>query len=137
MYVVSRIFSHVILRNASLNFSAERPTVVICGERYTSSVLSPRYLRDCQKNNSGNFIGRLIKRGGEKKKRIAQPRLRNADVTRCKHECSGRYTLIRRAARIPSLPESTRRVHPFQPPTRNLLPRAPGLPPFLPQLFFH
>lgn len=49
------------------------------------------------KNNAGNFIGRLIKTNAQ---------LRNADVSRYKHECSGRYTLIRSVARIPSLPES-------------------------------
>lgn len=111
-------------RTVSLNFSLNGELLsVICGTRYTSCRC---YLRDCRKNNAGNFIGRLIKRGGIK--RTAWPRLRNADVSRCKHECSGRYTLIRSAARIPSLPESTRRVHPFQPPSRNLLPRSVSRP---------
>lgn len=113
-------------RTVSLNFSLNGELLsVICGTRYTSCRC---YLRDCRKNNAGNFIGRLIKRGEKKEKKAACPRLRNADVSRCKHECSGRYTLIRSAARIPSLPESTRRVHPFQSPSRNLLPRFPALP---------
>lgn len=49
--------------NRFAQFFAERRIAVT---RYTSSVLSPRYLWDCQKNNAGDFIGRLIKRRGKK-----------------------------------------------------------------------
>lgn len=64
-------------RTVSLNFSLNGELLsVICGTRYTSCRC---YLRDCRKNNAGNFIGRLIKRGEKK-----GPRARGC-VTRTSH----------------------------------------------------
>lgn len=83
------------LRNIPLNFSLNGNSLLI--------KRGDTLLEITRKNNAGNFIGRLIK---------TNARLRNADVSRYKHECSGRYTLIRSVARIPSLPESP----PQQPP---------------------
>lgn len=80
-------------RNIRLNFSLNGESLLIKRGDTQSLTL----LEITCKNNAGNFIGRLIKTNAQ---------LRNADVSRYKHECSGRYTLIRSVARIPSLPES-------------------------------
>lgn len=80
-------------RNIPTSFSVNGGIVMLI-ERGDTLAMLPEITR---KYNAGNFIGRLIK---------TSARLRNADVSRYKHECSGRYTLIRSVARIPSLPES-------------------------------